>query len=136
MTQTAAVALQESRAAVARACKAGDVLAEQFARRQLLAWKVADALNRAQESGLRFTPDEERDWKTLIVELAAGRSGAPTSGADAVARLQDAVLAAGNGTCDRCGAAVASVSASMDLTGTEQPPLVLERLCPGCRGYS
>jgi len=138
MTQSAAEALQESRAAVARAVKSGDVLAEQFARRQLLAWRLADSLNRAQESGLEFSPEQAADWRGLIVDLAAGREGAPSSGPDAVMRLQAAVLASeasGDGTCDRCGGPGASLSGSADLTGTQTPAIVLERLCPGCRGY-
>ena len=140
MTQTAAEALVESRAAIARAVKAGDHLAEQFARRQLLAWKIADALNRAVEHGLRFGPDEARDWRRLIAELANGRGDMhPTSGPTAVSRLQDAILAAedfGDDTCDRCGAVGTTVSGSLDLTGTEASPMVLERLCVACRGES
>jgi hypothetical protein len=122
-------------AAIARACRFGDPVAERSARCGLAAAMLARDISRAHRAGLRFTPAQVEALQHLLSAMA-GPADPPSSGGVALARFHDVIVEAersGDGSCDRCGGPEATVSATMDLTGTENPPIKLERLCADCR---
>lgn len=135
--QTVQAALEAAGGALARAVREGNVRAEQFARSQLTAWRLAVAYNNAVEAGLDIDPELARDWRVLIIRLAGGEEPIPTEavrrGSEALVRLLTALTTIDEegGTCDRCGAQTdGGVSGIVDLvTGGLQ----LDRLCDECR---
>ena len=127
--------MRAAAAAVARAARWGDPLAERAARRRLAAAQLARALDTLQDQGLRFTAEQVEWLSALLRSLAGPAEGEPASGAEVLARVHDAVTAAEaaeDATCDRCGGPAEVVSASYDATGTQAPPMTLVRLCEGC----
>src|SRR5262245_16589579 len=125
MDQTLERAVQVASAAVARAVKVRDPVAEHVARSTLAAAMLARDITRAHAAGVRFTPGQISVLGALV-QAMAGPSEPPSDGPQALARLHAAVTeaeAAGDVTCDRCGADGAYLSGSMDLTGTQSPPI-------------
>lgn len=114
---------------VARAAKAGDHAAEALARGDLAFAALRRNIEGVRESGVRLAPAQVAELARLVSLLAGP--------ANPVEHLRQATVAAGmEGPCDACGADGAWLSGSLDLTGTEEPPMTLERLCADCRGRS
>lgn len=114
---------------VARAVKAGDVVAEAEARADLAMAGLRRNLEAVRESGVRLSPAQVAELAGLVSTFAG-----PAAGPNPLEVLRSAAVAAGmEGDCDRCGAEDGTLSGSLDLTGTASPPMTLVRLCAACR---